>query len=393
MSDTIVVGTILCLIQVVAALPWLAVLDPEGVKSALRKPSTWGFGLAGILLAGAGLAVLCRGIQDPARLVGYGRIYGAVLQAQLSVDLFVLLFALLLPFWSKGGSVALASFREGVRQPMFWLLVGIGLLLMVVCPFIPYFTFGEDYKMVRELGYDTIMLLAALFAVLNASISISEEIEGRTAVTLMSKPISRRQFFLGKFVGIFLATTVMTSILGLAFAIVLWYKPWFDGEPLPDPAWTEYVRQNWTFLGESTGNFTIGAMFWFDVMLTALPGLILGLCQVMVLLAVAVALATRLPMVVNVVVCSLVFFMGSLTAVLVQASQSRYALVQFIARVFDTVLPSLEFFSLNALIAKDIQPPPLEFSYYLGSVIVYALFYTASALLFGLILFEDRDLA
>ena len=41
------------------------------------------------------------------------------------------------------------------------------------------------------------MLASAAFGVLVAAVSISEEIEGRTAVTLMSKPVSRRQFLLG----------------------------------------------------------------------------------------------------------------------------------------------------------------------------------------------------
>ena len=52
---------------------------------------------------------------------------------------------------------------------------------------------------------------------LAASMLISEEIEGRTAITLMSKPVSRRQFLLGKFVGLLLAALAMTGILSWFF--------------------------------------------------------------------------------------------------------------------------------------------------------------------------------
>ena len=45
---------------------------------------------------------------------------------------------------------------------------------------IPYFTFGDDYKMMKQIGFDVVMLSAALFGVLAASMSISEEIEGRS---------------------------------------------------------------------------------------------------------------------------------------------------------------------------------------------------------------------
>src|SRR5262249_21252255 len=145
-----------------------------------------------------------------------------------TVDLFILVFAVLLVLWPKGGAVALSAFREGVRQPMFWLLFGLGFMFLTVFPFVPYFTFGEDHIMLKDLGLDTVMLFAALFGALAASISITEEIEGRTAVTLMSKPVSRRQFLLGKFLGILLAALAMFALLGWYFQGVLEFKPWWD---------------------------------------------------------------------------------------------------------------------------------------------------------------------
>ena len=68
--------------------------------------------------------------------------------------------------------------------------------------YIPYNTFGEDVKMYKDSSLMTIMVLAILVAVWTASVSVADEIEGRTALTLLSKPISRRQFVLGKFLGI-----------------------------------------------------------------------------------------------------------------------------------------------------------------------------------------------
>src|SRR5438105_15159854 len=97
---------------------------------------------------------------------------------------------------------------------MFWLLFAAARTLMLVSPFVPYFTFGEDYKMVKELCFAFTMVFPAAFAVIAASISVSEEIEGRTAVTLMSKPISRRQFLLGKFSGLLLASLLMAMLPG-----------------------------------------------------------------------------------------------------------------------------------------------------------------------------------
>lgn len=390
----ILYSIVLCLVQFVAALPWLFALDPLAFKGHLRTPLSWLKALGGVVAAGVVLGlVLSQIIQDRERLAFWGLPFGALLYAQLSIDLFVLAFTVLLLVWPKGGAVALAAFRESVRQPLFWLLAGIGLFLILLSPFIPYFTFGEDYKMVKELGYQLIMLLAALFAVLAASMSISDEIEGRTAITLMSKPVSRRQFLLGKYFGTLLAALLLSTLLGWVFDFVLWFKPIWDREPLPTSSWLEAFRQSLAGLGDITVNFLSGAAETFDIAVGALPGLVLGSCQVMVLLAIAVALATRLPFVVNLVTCLVVFALGHLTEVLVQVSEQRFALVNFIAQFFEVLLPGLQYFDLGSLLARDVPPPTPAFVTYIGSVAFYAVLYSAIALLFGLILFEDRDLA
>jgi hypothetical protein len=394
MSQLILAGTLLSLVQVLAALPWLAVLDPKTFRAAIERPVTWLVAVAGIVGAGLALALFIGVVQDPERLRLWGRIlFGAVLQAQLTVDFFVLAFWLLLLLWPQGGAVALAAFREGVRQPLFWVIVLSVLILMIVAPFLPYFTFGEDVKMVRELGFDMIMLAAVLFSVVAASMSISEEIEGRTAVTVMSKPVSRRHFLLGKFVGIFLAAMLMTGLLAWFFEGMMWFKIWFDGEQVPDPTWLEPGRLNLLPWAGTAADFILGAGIWLQQGKVILEGTVFGLCQVMVLLAIAVALATRLPMIVDLVTCLLVFFLGHLAQILVVVSSGRNTLVNFIARFFDNVLPGLQYFDYGPVVVRDVGLDPTGFSVYLGSIVGYAVLYSVIALLFGLILFEDRDLA
>src|SRR3954468_10522799 len=164
---SILVGALLILVQALAALPWAAAGFLTGGGRSPAGRSSGGQRLVTALLIVVGAAVVSAvfgfAVQDRETLEVCGRGYGAVLQMQLTVDFFVLAFALLLAVWPKGGAVALAAFREGVRQPMYWLLTGLALLLMTASPFVPYFTFGEDHIMVKELGYDTIMLLAVVF--------------------------------------------------------------------------------------------------------------------------------------------------------------------------------------------------------------------------------------
>ena len=85
---------------------------------------------------------------------------------------------LILKIWPRGGTVALAAFREGYRQPMFWLLFGAMSLLLFISMVIPYFTFGDDYKMMKQLGLDMVMLSSGLFGVLAAACRFTRKSKG-----------------------------------------------------------------------------------------------------------------------------------------------------------------------------------------------------------------------
>jgi ABC-type transport system involved in multi-copper enzyme maturation permease subunit len=409
LEQLLVLCPILCLLQVLAALPWLAALDPDLAKAKLRRVGTWVVLLLGSAGAGVVLAFVLSGNSDRDVLAGWGRAFASVLHLQLAADLFVAVFGVLLWLWPKGGAVALAAFREGMRQPMFWLLTIVGLLFLGLCLFLPYFTFGEDYKMYKVLGLEIAMLFPAVFTVFAASTSISEEIEGRTAVTLMSKPVSRRHFLLGKFVGILLAGLVMTLLIGWTLGWFQLYKEQDEWllrfSPPPDPAWVmEFLQDN---LAPGAGAFLLrGVGLWVNGAADLLPFLVISFGHVMILLAVVVALATRVPMLVSVPVCLAVYFLGHLTPILKavaaqqlqeqgagQLQETAYQLIAFLANVFNVLLPGLDYFDVSRAIIRDAPLPPLRFSLYTLRVSVYAVMYTTIALLFGLILFEDRDLA
>lgn len=402
MATRLLLGIILGLVQVLAALPWLALFMTGPGKPGLRRPSFWG-GLAGVAVGlGLLLAFLPNVIPSRESLEGAGRVYAALLQAQLLIDLFALGYLVLVLVWPKGAAVALAAFREGIRQPMFWLLLVLGLLMMIISPFFPYFTFGEDYLMLKELGFDFVMLFSLLFVVLAASMSISDEIEGRIAITLMSKPISRRQYLLGKFLGILSAGMAMSGVLGISFQGVLLIKRWLDNmDPVNLPTELADLIQNHV---PSVGlDLFHGIGLWAVDSGDVLPGLVLGFCQIMVLLAIAVALATRLPTIVNLSVCLVVYFLGHLNPVLVEVSSRRletdksgsavFKMINFVSNLFYNVLPPLEFFSFNTVLISDIQLPLSALYKYVGLVFLQGVGFTVIALLFGLILFEDRDLA
>jgi hypothetical protein len=402
-----IAGVVLALLQVVAALPWMWAVDPKRTNRLLSTPASLGQWLGGVVAAGVFAGLFIGYIRDSQRLEFLGRLYGSVLHAQLAVDLFVGGFALLLALWPKGGAVALSAFREAMRQTTFWLLAIGGFALIWLSVVVPYFTFGDDYKMMKQLAFDIIMLTAVLFCVLAASISINEEIEGRTAITLMSKPVTRRQFLIGKYLGLLAAGWAMTLFLGWWLNWALLVQPTMnkldevvDTMPLELSARLTPLFQRPFPVAEAQA-LAAGAALWFADTFAFTLGLALGFGQVMVLLGIAAALATRLPFVANIMICLVVFLLGRLAPVLVAVTDqlrtpgapSTGDLVGFVARLIDTILPALEFFNMGPVIIRENPVPVADFAVYVASVLVYAVIYSVIALLIGLILFEDRDLA
>src|ERR1700722_18141227 len=136
---------VLFLLQGLATVPWLMALSQRPFRQQLPflTKVVGGVAAGGLLFAG-----VLQANSDPAVVALWGRLFAAIFCLQIAIDFFVLAFYLLLNFWPKTGAVALAAFQEGVRQPMFWFLTVIGILTMIVSIVIPYFTFGEDTKMV-----------------------------------------------------------------------------------------------------------------------------------------------------------------------------------------------------------------------------------------------------
>ncbi len=165
--------------------------------------------------------------------------------------------------------------------------------------------------------------------------------------------------------------------------------------------WVTATLERWALPGVTT-DLLRGLGLWINLTLDTAPGLLLGFSQVMVLVAIAVSLATRVPMVVNLVAVVVVFFLAHLTPVLVSIgyAPARPTPARRCRRS-STSWPSSSTRSCPTSTCSASTPlcsarrpsPPVAFAKFLGSVSLYGLLYTSIVLLFGLILFEDRDLA
>ena len=390
--NLILASLILTIPQILAALPWINAVDGRPFRRWIIDAKVLGYIGGAIIAVTAGLDWYMSTVGDVTELERFGRYWGALFHAQLIADFIILAPLVLLWIWPKGGAVAVAAYRESLRQPMFWLIVGLAAILILISMVIPYFTLGDDYKLMKQVGFDAVMLFSGLFGLLTASISVNDEIEGRTAITVISKPVSRRQFFIGKYLGILLACFTMSLMLGwvLNLGTVLEASlrssrrcRRYDAvrSVTLGKAEIRRGRADRRRLGLGTGNGqlvrdTDGPS----------PGHRPHLRPSDDPLAICTALATRLQFVVNLVICLGVFLIGNLSPIMVHvtdkpenAANPALQLVRFIAQLFNAIFPSLDAFDMGPAIIRDT--PLLTVTGFVATVLLYVLLYTGVAIL------------
>ena len=193
--------------------------------------------------------------------------------AATCVVLIYLSYLLMSAMAPKVSAIALSTFKTEVSQPLYLLVAVVAAVFVLASIYVPYNTFGEDIKLYKESGLTLIRVLAIFTAIWAASKSVAEEIEGRTALTVLSKPVGRRQFILGKFTGISLAIALLFIGLGLWFVIWVSFKPIYDGRE------SSVKVEDWAIC------FVQAAYM--------IPAIFLCFLEVLVFVAISVSLSTR----------------------------------------------------------------------------------------------------
>ena len=224
------------------------------------------------------------------------------------------------------------TFVEAIVQPIFPLLLALGAAIMITLGLLPFFTLGEDTVMYKSVALDAVLLLVLISTLFATSKSIFEEIEDRTMLTLMSKPVQRWEVLVGKYLGIILSSALAVAVLGTIIVLCVIYR-------IP----SDYQLQTNTLDDRVIQQIT--DLQWMHVM-GLIPCLVLVWIQVSVLAAIGVALSTRFSLVVNLPAVILIYIAGNLTRFLFPLTGASVA-HKAIAMVASLLLPYLAVFDLR----------------------------------------------
>ena len=339
-------------------------------------------------------------------------------------------------------TIAVNTLKEAIRQPVIILIIALFGGAVFFSQFITFFGLGEEARMLRDSCLATITIGGLLVAIFASASVISDEIEKKTAMTVLCKPVSRVEFILGKYFGILLALLVAYIIFSVVFLFTIWcnesptvqglFSLWWRNDRITDGHLARWMGERTKDPNHlASGGAVIvsllrsARLFTVKLVPALLQALICSYAEVAVLAAAAVAASTRLSTVLNAVVSASFFVVGHLQGYLVRAfypvddlGQRMYqqvdslslgaTLLQYpsigIAKLFHAILPDLEMFSYSAQVAfqlpkfeevamegvRDVVSPiPMSL---MGETLLYGMLYSAALVLIAVISFRNREL-
>ena len=121
--------------------------------------------------------------------------------------------------------ISRVTFLEAVRQRFFAFLLVLGAAMVLSSVSLRVFDFGHgELKFIADFGFGGMFFFGSVLAVVMTAQLFFSEIDNKTALTLLAKPLSRAEFLLGKFFGAWAVLGVFIVVLAGLQGIVLWAR-------------------------------------------------------------------------------------------------------------------------------------------------------------------------
>ena len=174
--------------------------------------------------------------------------------------------------------IAVNVFKESVRDKVLYNLVLFAMLLIAVSLLLGQLTAGQDIKIIKDLGLAAISIFGLFIAVFIGIGLVSKEVERRSIYSLLSKPIRRQEFIIGKYLGLVLTLLVNITVMTMAYYAVLgcmawaaggWFLPAWEA-PALDPALLKAIAMIFLQLMIVTALALLFSTFMSPMLATAL---------------------------------------------------------------------------------------------------------------------------
>lgn len=248
-------------------------------------------------------------------------------------------------------AIALNTFKEAARNKIFYLLVFLGIFFALSSEMISLLTIGGKEKVLKDIGLGAINFFCVLIAIFTGINLVYKEIEKKTIYNIMSKPISRSSFIIGKFFG--LALTLFIALLSMVIIYFLFFLL-------------------------STGKFDFSSFIYFGFLYL----------ELLIITSISLLFSSFTTPILASIFTICLYLIGH---VLWTFNEFKHHLVSPISNImahfFYYVLPNLDKFNIKNKLVLGVS---IESSLVI-SAISYALIYISALLVLSIIIFNKRE--
>ena len=255
-------------------------------------------------------------------------------------------------------SIASTTVGEAVRRKVLLIILLIGLLFMIIAPGLGILAARSELTVLKSMMLGIIQLTSAVIAIVLTVYMIPNEIERRTIYTILSKPVQRWQFLLGKFFGAVLALGLMMALMSAVLLGVFIYMQQSANDALD----------------------LIKAPALYFIQMSLLAG-------------VAIFFSTFVSPLVNFFLSGGMYMLGSVFAPFfktLEDNQHTPIFTKKAAQIVNVVLPNFAMFNTQNPIINPTQTIGSESGYYMHAAL-YGVIYIGILLVAGILIFDRRE--
>ena len=251
-------------------------------------------------------------------------------------------------------AIAFSTFREAVRDRVLYNLIFFVLILLASAPIFGQISVGIERIFLINLGLSAISIFGIMIAIFIGIGLVSKEIDKKTLYTVLSRPVRRWEFIVGKYLGLAGTLVVNTFLMSVGFYTALLLL----------------TRQ----LGRSEANILIAIYFI--------------ILQFLIITAITLLFSSFSTPIESAIYALAMFIVGSFAEDLRGFATMAHGPQAWLARAASYVVPNLGTLNVITRVSHDqIIPASL-----IGMNTVYALFYVAVVVSGAVMIFEFRNL-
>lgn len=248
-------------------------------------------------------------------------------------------------------AVAMNTYREAVRDKILYVLLFFAGATILGSKALGYISVGQDIKIVTDISLAAISVFGALIAIFVGTSLVHKEIDKRTIYTILSQPIWRVEFILGKFLGLSMLIATVTAIMGLVAGAYI------------------------SFMG-GTVNFMLA------------EALLLVFWKLLIVTALSVLMSTLTSPILGAIVVFSCYFIGHATGILIDLpGQFDDTMLKDAINLVYYALPNLSNFDIWREYSNGVAVPHA----YVAWTLLYGTVYTGLLLFFAALAFEHKD--